>query len=402
MSAVLHRPAPLGGPVLTKGTRALVVLAAIGVAAMIFRFAAGLGGATALNDGYPWGLWIAFDVVTGTALGCGGYAVALLVYVLNKGEFHPAVRPALLTGALGYSLAAVSILLDVGRPWLLHRVPLYVKHWNTSSALFEVALCVMTYVAVLWVEVSPSFLETWRKGPAGLKKSLGDGFLPVVEKALPFVIALGLLLPTMHQSSLGTLMLLSGKKLHGLWSTPLLPLLFLISCLAMGYAVVIFESTLSSVAFKRPREGTMLAALGKVVAPFLWAWAGIRLVDVVLRGKLALFAKPDGYVILFLVEIALVVVPAVMLASPAKRADAGNLFRAAILMILAGTLYRIDTFIVAFRPGAQYAYFPSLAEILATVGIVAIEILAYVYFVKRFPILTGAVPAQAAAASQVR
>jgi Ni/Fe-hydrogenase subunit HybB-like protein len=399
VSAVLHRPAPLGGPVLTKGTRALVVLAALGVAAMVYRFAGGLGASTALNDGYPWGLWIAFDVVTGTALGCGGYAVALLVYVLNKGEFHPAVRPALLTSALGYSMAAVSILLDVGRPWLLHRVALYVNHWNTSSALFEVALCVMTYVAVLWIEVSPSFLESWRKGPAGLKKTLGDNFLPVVEKALPFVIALGLLLPTMHQSSLGTLMLLSGKKLHGLWSTPLLPLLFLISCLAMGYAVVVFESTLSSVALRRPREGTMLAGLGKAVVPFLWAWAGIRLVDVVLRGKLSFFAKPDGYVLLFLVEMALVVAPAFMLATPERRADAGNLFRAAILMILAGTLYRIDTFIVAFRPGAHYAYFPSLAEIFATTGLVAIEILVYVTFVKRFPILTGAVPARAAAAA---
>jgi len=402
MSAVLDRPAPLGGPVLTKGTRALVVLAAIGVAAMIYRFAAGLGGSTALNDGYPWGLWIALDVVTGTALGCGGYAVALLVYVLNKGEFHPAVRPALLTSALGYSMAAVSIILDVGRPWLLHRVAIYVNHWNTSSALFEVALCVMTYVAVLWVEVSPSFLPAWKSGPPGLRKTLGDTFLPVIEKALPFVIALGLLLPTMHQSSLGTLMLLSGKKLHGLWSTPLLPLLFLISCLAMGYAVVVFESTLSSVAFRRPREGKMLAGLGRAVAPFLWAWAGIRLVDVAIRGKLAFFAKPDGYVLLFLVEMALVVAPAVMLASPAKRANAGNLFRAAMLMILAGALYRIDTFIVAFRPGAQYAYFPSVAEILATVGLVAIEILVYVFFVKRFPILTGAEPAHAAAASQVR
>jgi Ni/Fe-hydrogenase subunit HybB-like protein len=260
----------------------------------------------------------------------------------------------------------------------------------------------MSYVAVLWIEVSPSFLEAWRKGPAGLKRSLGENFLPVIEKALPFVIALGLLLPTMHQSSLGTLMLLSGKKLHALWSTPLLPLLFLISCLAMGYAVVVFESTLSSVAFKRPREGTMLAGLGKAVVPFLWAWAGIRLVDIALRGKLALLGKPDGYVLLFLVEIGLIVAPAVMLASPAKRADAGNLFRAAILMILAGTLYRIDTFIVAFRPGSQYAYFPSLAEILATTGLVAIEILVYVYFVKRFPILTGAAPARAAAASQVR
>ena len=146
----------------------------------------------------------------------------------------------------------------------------------------------------------------------------------------------------------------------------------------------------------------MLAGLGKAVVPFLWAWAGIRLVDIALRGKLALFAKPDGYVVLFLVEMALIVVPAVILASPARRADPGALFRAAMLMILAGTLYRIDTFIVAYRPGAQYAYFPSVAEILATAGLVAIEILVYVYFVKRFPILTGAAPARAAAASQVR
>jgi Ni/Fe-hydrogenase subunit HybB-like protein len=170
----------------------------------------------------------------------------------------------------------------------------------------------------------------------------------------------------------------------------------------MGYAVVVFESTLSSVAFKRPREGAMLAGLGKAVVPFLWAWAGIRLVDVALRGKLAFFAKPDGYVLLFLVEIGLIVAPAVMLSSPAKRADAGNLFRAAMLMIFAGTLYRLDTFIVAFRPGSQYAYFPSVAEILVTVGLVAIEILVYIFFVKRFPILTGAAPAHAAAASQVR
>jgi Ni/Fe-hydrogenase subunit HybB-like protein len=401
MSAVVHRPEPLGGPVVTPGMRPLVVLAVLGVAAMVWRFAAGLGGSTALNDGYPWGLWIAFDVVTGTALGCGGYAVALLVYVLNKGEFHPVVRPALLTSALGYSMAAVSILLDVGRPWLLHRVPLYVTHWNTNSALFEVALCVMAYVAVLWVEVSPAFLERWKKGPEGLLKSLGDNLLPVLEKALPFVIALGLLLPTMHQSSLGTLMLLSGTKLHPLWSTPLLPLLFLISCLAMGYAVVVFESTLSSVAFKRPREGRMLAGLGKAVVPFLWAWAGLRLVDIVLRGKLGAFAF-DGYGLLFLVEIALIVVPAVLLMSPARRENPGDLFRAAVLMILAGTLYRIDTYIVAFRPGAQYAYFPSLVEIFVTTGLVAIEILVYVWLVKRFPILTGAAPAQTAAASHAR
>jgi Ni/Fe-hydrogenase subunit HybB-like protein len=144
----------------------------------------------------------------------------------------------------------------------------------------------------------------------------------------------------------------------------------------------------------------MLAGLGKAVVPFLWAWAGIRLVDIALRGKLGLLFKPDWQVLLFLVEMALIVVPAILLMSPAGRESPGDLFRAAILMIVAGTLYRIDTFIVVFHPGAQYSYFPSIAEIFATVGIVAIEILAYVFFVKRFPILTGAAPAHRPAPSQ--
>ena len=243
----------------------------------------------------------------------------------------------------------------------------------------------MTYVAVLWIEVSPSFLESWRKGPAGFQKTLGENFLPVVEKALPFVIALGLLLPTMHQSSLGTLMLLSGKKLHALWSTPLLPLLFLISCLAMGYAVVIFESTLSARRLQAPPRGQDARGprQGRRPVPVGVGRHPARRRRAARQARV--LRQPDGYVLLFLVEMALIVVPAVMLASPERRADAGASFRAAILMILAGTLYRIDTFIVAFRPGAQYAYFPSLAEIIATVGIVAIEIIAYVFIVKRFP-----------------
>lgn len=217
MSAHAHLHAPVGGPLWTRPFRILVGVFAFCALFFVYRFAAGLGASTALNDGYPWGIWIAFDVVVGTALGCGGYAVALLVYILNRGTYHPLVRPALLTSALGYTMAAVAIHFDVGRPWLLLRVPIFPHHWNLDSALLEVALCVMTYIAVLWLEISPAFMEKWREGPPGFLRRTSEKAAPIVDKALPWLIALGLLLPTMHQSSLGTVMLLTGTKLHPLW-----------------------------------------------------------------------------------------------------------------------------------------------------------------------------------------
>src|SRR6476469_5025391 len=146
---------PIGGPIMTGPFRALTALFAIAALLILVRLVTGLGWITAMNDGYPWGLWIAFDVVTGTALACGGYSVALLVYIRNKGAYHPLVRPAVLTSALGYSLAA----LGIGRWWNIWRVPVFFWHWNLNSVLLEVALCIMSYTAVLWIELSPVFLE---------------------------------------------------------------------------------------------------------------------------------------------------------------------------------------------------------------------------------------------------
>ena len=151
----------VGGPVLTRSFLVLVALAALAGITIVWRFAAGLGATTALNDGYPWGLWIAFDVVTGTALACGGYAMALLVYIFNKGKYHPLVRPAILTSALGYSIAGFSVVIDIGRPWMAWKLPLFINHWNLNSALLEVALCIMAYSVVLYLEL------TRRRSPQG-------------------------------------------------------------------------------------------------------------------------------------------------------------------------------------------------------------------------------------------
>jgi Ni/Fe-hydrogenase subunit HybB-like protein len=383
------RAEPVGGPLVTPATRALAGL--FGLAALLvgWRLIAGLGATTALNDGYPLGLWIAFDVVTGTALACGGYAIAILVYVLNQGRYHPLVRPALLTSALGYSLAGVGVLLDVGRWWLIWKVPMYFWHWNFNSALLEIALCIMSYVVVLWIELSPALLEPFRDSDILPLRRIARTVPPIVERASVFIIALGMLLPTMHQSSLGTLMLLAGSRLHPLWRTPILPLLFLMSCLSMGFAVVVFESAFSSVAFKRRPEIGMLAKLASAIVPLQVAVVVLRLADLWWRGSLGLLAAGDARSALVLVEFALFLAPVAMLAPAAHRRDLGRLVGAAIVMMFAGALYRFDTYLVAFTPGEHWSYFPSVAEMLITLGLVAFEVLAYILIVRTFPILSG-------------
>ncbi|HUI28552.1 MAG TPA: Ni/Fe-hydrogenase cytochrome b subunit [Candidatus Kryptonia bacterium] len=383
------QPQPLGGPIFTRPVKILTAFAGLALALIVWRFIVGLGATTALSDGYPWGLWIAFDVVTGTALGCGGYAVALLVYVLNKGEYHPVVRPALVTSAFGYSIAGFSVVIDVGRPWLAYKLPFF-WHWNTNSVLLEVALCIMTYTVVQWIELSPAFLERAQTSTIPTLQRIGTRYLPVMNRLMPWIIAFGLVLPTMHQSALGSLLLLSGPRLHKLWNTPLLPLLFLISCVAMGFGAVVIEGSLSSLFLGRKAETRMLAGLGAVVVPLLAVYLGLRLVDLAVRGQLGALVALDHYSVMSLIEIGLFAAAMALLATDRQRRDPGNLFRAAMLLLLAGALYRFDVFLVAFRPGAHWSYFPNVNEILITAGLVAGEMAGYIVLAKIFPILAGA------------
>lgn len=383
------RPVPVGGPILTPTVLAMFALAALAGVLILWRAVAGLGATTAMNDGYPWGLWIAFDVVTGTALGCGGYAIALLVYILNQGRYHPLVRPALLTSALGYSIAGFSVLIDLGRPWLTWKIPLFFWQWNGDSVLLEVALCIMAYSMVLWYELSPAFLERAGASESPRLQSVARRLLPIVRKSLLWVTALGMLLPTMHQSSLGALLLLSGPRLHALWNTPVLPLLFLVSCVFMGFGAVVIEGALSSRFFGRKAETDMLAGLGRVMLPLIGVYLGIRFVDVAVRGQAGALFAFDTYAVMWLLEVALFVAAASLLAGDAARRDLGNLFRAALLLLFAGALYRFDVFLLAFEPGAHWTYFPNVNEILITVGLVAGEIGVYIVFVRMFPILAG-------------
>ncbi len=388
MKGHLHNEAsPVGGPIFTPAVNFLLVMAAIAAVLIVVRFALGLGATTAMNDGYAWGLWIAFDVVTGTAFGCGGFALALLVYIANRGRYHPLVRPALLTSALGYSIAGFSVMLDLGRPWLAWKIPFMFWSWNPNSVLLEVALCIMAYVLVVWIELSPAFLEKARdSGSPGLR-NFAEKTLPILRRSMLWVIALGMLLPTMHQSSLGSLLLLSGPRLHPLWNTTMLPLLFLISCIAMGFGAVVLESTLSSRYFGRQPHRDMLASVGGLMVPIIGIYLLIRFADLLVRDQMGNLLALDRFGSMALLELVLFAAAMTMMRTQARRRRLGNLFRASMLLMAAGTLYRFDVYLLAFQPGEHWTYFPNVNEILITVGLVAGEVAAFIILVRLFPIL---------------
>jgi len=250
----------------------------------------------------------------------------------------------------------------------------------------------MAYMLVVWVELSPAFLEKARDSGNSALRNLAERALPILRKSMLWIIALGMLLPTMHQSSLGSLLLLSGPRLHPLWNTPLLPLLFLISCIAMGFGAVVLESTLSSRYFGRPAHRDMLASLGGWILPIVALFLLIRVADLVARDQLGALFAFDRYGTMTAVEIALFAASIVMMRSRSQRRHLGNLFRASMCLMAAGTLYRFDVYLLAFQPGEHWGYFPSLTELLITIGLVAGEIAAFIVLVRLFPILAAGTP----------
>jgi Ni/Fe-hydrogenase subunit HybB-like protein len=365
---------PVGGKVFTGPFLFFLVITLIGIFFLAKRFVFGIGAVTNMNDGFPWGIWITYDVVVGTAFACGGYSMALLVYIFNNGEYHPLVRPALLASVFGYTLAGVSVFIDIGRYWHIYNVFL---PWftNFNSILLEVALCIALYIAVLWIEFSPALIEA--KTGANSK----------VNKVLIFFIALGILLPTMHQSSLGSLMILAGSKLSPLWWTPLLPLIFLISAITMGYTIVIFESTISAMGFKRPLETDLLGKLSLVIPILLVILLVVRFGDLLMRGQIGLAFAGDLQGNMFLLENILHIVPLVILASAANRKNAKMLFLAACSLMLGGLIYRFNTYLIGFNPGDGWHYFPAVGEQFITYAIISAEILLYMIFVRKLPVL---------------
>ncbi|MCJ7764006.1 MAG: polysulfide reductase NrfD, partial [Dehalococcoidales bacterium] len=257
------------------GTLILSVIALATLPVFIIRYLDGLGAISNLSDGRPWGIWISFDLYCGVALAAGGFTLAAVVYIFNLKKYHPIVRPAILTAFLGYLLVIFALLVDVGQPWYIWHV---IINWNIHSPLFEVAVCVMTYTAVLALEFSPAVFEK-------LKWNVPLRAIRSIQ--IPLVIA-GIVLSTLHQSSLGTMLLMMPETLHPLWYTPILPLFFLNSAIAVGLAMAIFETTLSTRAFGHKLDIDILGGLGKAVPYVLGLYFLLKLVDLGVSGELGL------------------------------------------------------------------------------------------------------------------
>jgi len=374
-----HDPQPMGGKLLSKPVMLFAPLILLCGIFIVKRLIFGIGSVSDLNGGYPWGIWIAFDLLIGTGFACGGWALAWLVYAFNRGEYHPLVRPALLTSLFGYSLGGLSITIDVGRYWNLPYF--YIPgHFNVNSVLFETAVCMTIYIGVMALEFAPALLER-----LGWKVSLRR-----LNKVMFFIIALGALLPTMHQSSMGSLMIAAGYKVHPLWqSYEMLPLFSLLTAFIMGLSIVIFEGSLLQAGLRGngPDETRLFSKLTGTLSILLALFILLRFGEIAWRDKWRYLLAGDFYSLMFGLEIALLLFPLLVLRVLRLRNDSRFLFIGALSMLLGCALWRFSYSLLAFNPGNGYHYFPAAEELLISIGFVAIEVCAYILLIRLLPII---------------
>jgi Ni/Fe-hydrogenase subunit HybB-like protein len=393
------QPAPVRTRFLSPGTVVLIILALAGGAAYLYRLIFGLEAATNLDNQYPWGIWIAIDVASGVALAAGGFTTAALADVFHRRGCHAIVRPALLTAMLGYTFAVIGLLADLGRYYNVWH-PMLPSMWQGDSVLFEVGICVIIYLSVLYIEFLPIFAERFMgrvrlPGPLRVLNRLVNSWLIVCHRFLGrfislFIIA-GVVLSCLHQSSLGTLMVIAPTKVHPLWYTPILPLLFLLSAIAVGFPMVIFESILSARSFKLRPERELLSGIALYTPVLLAVYLAVKVADLTLRDATVYLFEGSLQSAMFLVEVGLgVVAPMLMLASRRVRTSLTGLFAASTLVIVGVALNRINVFLVAYRPlYPDGSYFPSPLEILVTVGLVSTLVLVYRAMVMVFPVIAA-------------
>jgi Ni/Fe-hydrogenase subunit HybB-like protein len=351
-----------------------VVLMATGLAAAIQRYALGLGATTNLLDTFPWGLWIGFDILVGVGLAAGGFTVAAAVYILNIERFRPILRPTILTAFLGYLLVIAGLMVDLGRPWAIWHALIM---WNPRSVMFEVAWCVMLYTTVLALEFSPVVFERFNlQRPLRIIKAV----------TIPLVI-LGVILSTLHQSSLGSLFLIIPARMHPLWYSDIIPFLFIISCVGAGLAMTIVESFLSSRAFGREVEIPLLSELAKVIVVVLALYFTVRVQDLMSRDALHYVFQPTYQSALFMVELVLgVVLPFVLLLFNKVRTSRTWLFYSAVLVLLGFVAHRMNTAITSMEQWPARTYVPSWQELFVTLGLAAFGFTAFAFVARYFPV----------------
>ena len=359
------------------------IIVIIGLIVTALRFTGGLASVTNLSDFNPWGIWIGFDLLVGVALAAGGYVTSAAVYIFGMKKYHSAVRPAILTGFLGYALVVVALHYDVGRPW---RLPYpFIVQQGTTSLLFEVAACVALYLTVLFIEFSPAAME-W----LGLKRARN-----LVVRLTLLLTIFGVVLSTLHQSSLGALFLIAPAKLHPLWYSPYLPVFFFVSSIIAGLSMVIFESTLSHRYFAAKMDethmqekDTVALGFGKAAALVLAGYFIIKVIGISEGNNWHLLGT--NYGLWFLVELlGFVGLPCFLYAVGVRDKNLRLIKWTAVWTVLGIAVNRFNVCLVAFNwhLPSEERYFPHWMEIAISVFLVTVGIIVYRFIVTRMPIL---------------
>ncbi len=353
---------------MTPFTRVLLVMLVVGGLALVYRLFFGLGAATNMGDHWPWGFWIGIDVLGGVAMAAGGFVIAGAVYILNWKKYKVIVRPAILNAFFGYLLAATSITMDLGRPYRIWH-PMVM--WQINSIMFIVALHVVLYTSTLATESSPMFFERF-----GMKRAAD-----FVHKIMVPVVLFGVLLSTLHQSSLGAVFLIAPSKLSPLWYSSNLPTLFLVSAVFMALSMVSFETIISSRAFKHtaPREVLLGLARGTIIVGGIYLIA--KVADVAVMTGIGTAFNGSLAANMWLIEMVIgVVLPLVLLSSKARRTNLNSILAVNIMVILGVVLNRLNVGIFGLAEGSSRLgsdYFPSVVEFLVTGAMVAVAILGF-------------------------
>ena len=338
------------------------------------RFRLGLGATTHLSDQFPWGVWIGFDILCGVGLAAGAFTLMATVHLFHIEKFKPIVRPTLLTGYLGYLLVCVGLMYDLGQPWRIWHAIIY---WNPHSVMFEVGWCVMLYTTVLSLEFAPVVLERFKL----------DWMLKLLKPVTPILVIMGVILSTLHQSSLGSLFLILPEKMHPLWYTPILPVLFFVSALAAGIAMTVVESWFSRRVFGKPIETHLLSRLSKVSVIILALYLTLRLRDLAVRGALSTIWPLTRVSLMFLAEIGIgVAVPMVLLAFDRFRQSPKRLAFAQGLVVLGFIFHRLNVSITSVEAATGHRYVPSFLEFLVSAGLVAVGMWVFVLACRYLPV----------------
>ncbi len=351
----------------------LKVLFLLGVICAATRLLFGLGATTNLNDGYPWGLWISFDVMTGVALAAGGFTLSATYYVFNLKAFEPLVRPAKVSAFIGYVMVVIGLIFDLGQPWRIWHA---LVMWNTNSVLFEVAWCVMLYTTVLGIEVLILALEALKQ----------ERWVRALRSIYVLFVVAGLMLSTLHQSSLGALFLLVPQKMSDLWASRALGPLFYASAVAGGLSIVILESLISAKAHGRKAEMGILSSLAKGLAIVLLVYFAMKVTDLYARG-VSTWKLDRVHAAFYLELFGTVALPAILLGLfPSVRKSRTGLLWCAGLAAFGVVLNRFNVSLIGYVGYADFTYFPSLVEVLVTVGLISGMILAFDLAAKYLPI----------------